>query len=198
MEEPRKIVAAMIKSPRRDANIRKGSGFSLGEINKAGKTVVLLKNYNIKIDYFRKSIHQSNIDVLKSLSLPEKKGKKRKPYTPKEKKIKAKPFKMKKKMAPPKTVKEDNKESLKKKEVPPKPKIVKKQKITTKKEMKALLLTDLSGLGVATAKKFQQVGVENISDLCKENPKELAMLVKGCSEDKIKKWIDEGKELLNS
>jgi len=47
----------------------------LAEIKAAGKTIALLKELNVKIDYFRKSTHEWNIEQLKALK-PLKKKKK--------------------------------------------------------------------------------------------------------------------------
>ena len=98
MEETNEKLIATIKSPSRDVHIRSGKGFSLAEIKAAGKDVMFLKQLNIKIDYFRKTMHTENVELLKSLKPPKKKGKQRKPFTPKEKKLKPKPFKVKKKI----------------------------------------------------------------------------------------------------
>ena len=57
-------------------------------------------------------------------------------------------------------------------------------------------LTELSGLGAATAKKFIELGVTDVEALCKEQPEELALLIKGVSVDRLKKWIEEGKGLI--
>ncbi|MFX0075300.1 MAG: ribosomal protein L13e [Candidatus Hermodarchaeota archaeon] len=65
--EDNKNVAAMAISPAKDAHIRKGKGFSLLEIKEAGKTVALLKELNINIDFFRKSKHDANVKLLKEL-----------------------------------------------------------------------------------------------------------------------------------
>lgn len=196
MENKPKMVA-LVKSPSKNAHIRKSEGFSLREIKEAGKTIDLLKKANIKIDYFRKSIYPDNIEKLKSIEVPKKKGKKREPFVKKEKK--KTPFKPKiekpkvKKVVKPKA-------PPKKPVVKEKPKPVKKEKLIKKeigiKEPKGTPLTDLSGLGVATAKKFIELGVNNIEELVKENPDELATLIKGVTLERIIKWIDEGKELL--
>ena len=73
-----------------------------------------------------------------------------------------------------------------------------KKKKKEKKEEKGTQLTKLSGLGAATEKKFQEVGVTNIEELVKEKPEELEMLIQGISAQRIIKWIEEGKELLAS
>ena len=57
-------------------------------------------------------------------------------------------------------------------------------------------LTELSGLGAATANKLIELGVNNIEDLVKENPSELAPLISGVSLERLTKWIEEGKELI--
>ena len=63
-------------------------------------------------------------------------------------------------------------------------------------EEKGIPLAELSGLGGATAKKFVELGVTTVEELCKEDPDELASLIKGVSTDRLKKWIKEGKELI--
>ncbi len=210
-ENEKKTYFAMVKSPAKNAHLRKGNGFSLAEIKAAGKSIALLREHKIKVDYFRKSAHEENIELLKPLKISEKKGKKRKPYEPKEKKIKKKPKAkkkvtpiMKKEITPEKSVKE---EKPKEKEIPAKkpkkePKIDEKpavKKISKEKvRTKEIPLTNLSGLGAATAKKFTKVGVENVEQLCKEDPAELGQLISGCTEARISKWIEEGKELLNN
>ena len=76
MEKEPSIIA-IVSSPGKDAHNRKGTGFSLKEIEEAGKNIELLKKLNIAIDYFRKSAHPRNIETLKSLKEP-KLGKKKK------------------------------------------------------------------------------------------------------------------------
>ncbi|MFW9874446.1 MAG: helix-hairpin-helix domain-containing protein, partial [Candidatus Thorarchaeota archaeon] len=56
--------------------------------------------------------------------------------------------------------------------------------------------TDLPGLGTATAKKFSELGVNTIEDLCEESPDELSALIKGVSADRLKVWIEEGKKMI--
>lgn len=194
MESKQKLIA-VVKSPSKDAHLREGEGFSLNEIKQAGKTVKLLEDLNIKIDYFRKSVHNENIEKLKSIEVPKKKGKKREPFVKKEKK--KTPFK-------PKIEKLKVKRVVKPKVTPakPVPKPIKKEKVKPAKiekvkvEPVGIPLTNLSGLGAATAKKFVELGVNTIEELIKENPEELAALIKGVSLDRLKKWIDEGKELI--
>ncbi|TFG25689.1 MAG: hypothetical protein EU529_00315 [Promethearchaeota archaeon] len=72
-----------------------------------------------------------------------------------------------------------------------------KPKPAPKPEEIEISLSKLSGLGSATAKKFQDLGVNSVEGLIKEDPEELAMLISGVSADRIKKWVEEGKELLN-
>ncbi|MFW9829726.1 MAG: helix-hairpin-helix domain-containing protein [Candidatus Thorarchaeota archaeon] len=190
--ETKQKITAKVKSPSKDARLREGKGFSLNEIGKAGKSIELLKDLNIKIDFFRKSIHPENIELLNVLEIPKKKGKKREPFVKKEKKrtpFKSEVKKLTKLKAP-----------LKKPIVKEKLKPIKKEKVVKKKiekkEGKALELTDLSGLGEATAKKFIELGVNNIEDLVKENPEELATLIKGVSLERLVKWIEEAKSLV--
>ena len=200
MENENKIVAVVL-SPAKTAHLRRGNGFSLEEIKKAGKTVESLKKLNIKIDYFRKSIHQSNVDQLKTLKPLDKKGKKREPFVLKEKKIT--PYKPKKEKVEAKPVKEE-KIPPKKKELKITPAKKEKEKIkatpikidAAKDETEKTPLTALSGLGAATAKKFLELGVDCVETLLKEDPDELGKLIKGCSPNQIRKWVQEGKELL--
>jgi len=208
MENYKNTVAIVI-SPAKDAHKREAKGFSLSEIKEAGKTPELLRALNINVDYFRRSKHESNIEQLKKLKPVGKKGKKKKPYVFKEKK--RTPFK-------PKVEKKVRKKPVKveKTEIKPKPKItkkapppkkeiekvelkpVKKEKKEKKEKLKSekTKLTSLSGLGPSAAKKLEELGVSCVEELIKENPGELAPLIKGISEERISKWCDEGKELL--
>ncbi|GAG54720.1 unnamed protein product [marine sediment metagenome] len=72
-----------------------------------------------------------------------------------------------------------------------------KPKPAPKPEEIEIPLAKLSGLGSATAKKFKELGVNSVEGLIEEDPEELAMLISGVSADRIKKWVQEGKELLN-
>jgi hypothetical protein len=190
MESKQKPIA-LVKSPSKDAHIREGEGFSLNEIKQAGKTIKLLEDLNIKIDYFRKSTYSENIEKLKSIEISKKKAKKRDSFVKKEKKrtsFKPKVEKPKVKRIP-KPTKPVPKPKKKEKIVPPK---LEKVKI----EAAGTPLTTLSGLGATTVKKFIELGVNNIEELCKENPEELALLLKGVSVKRLQNWIDEGKELI--
>ncbi|MHA1293339.1 MAG: ribosomal protein L13e [Promethearchaeota archaeon] len=202
MEE--KIIP-IVKSPSKKAHLRRGKGFSLKEIKIAGKNVKLLRDLKIPIDFFRKSVHNENIDKLKKIKAIKKPIKKKKPYVSKERIAKKETFKgyykkrilVKEKVIP----KEEpiKKEPTVKKPRTKKPSVKAKQvkKLKEPSEDKGIPLTKLPGLGPATAKKFEELGVNNVEQLCQENPKELAMLIKGCSEERIKNWIVEGKNLLN-
>lgn len=204
MENIENKIFAIVSSPSRDAHLRRGKGFSLAEIKMANKSVAFLKELKVSIDYFRRTAHKENIEKLKTLKTPEKKGKKKKPYIPKEKRVTVK-AKVKKKITPPK--KEEIMPEKPVEEVKPKAKAAstKKQKakvkaeekVEEKAEIKGIPLIELSGLGAATVKKFKEVGVENIEQLCKEKPEELSMLISGCSEERIRKWIEEGNKMLN-
>ncbi len=200
--ESKPTPVALVKSPSKDSHIRESNGFSLKEIQEAGKSIELLKKAKIKIDYFRKSVHNENIKMLKSFKFPSKEKKKKKPFIKKEKE--RTPFKSKKEK-----IKEKPKittaETVLKLEKKVKVKPAKKEKVkTTKIEKIEKLpspatgkpLTELSGLGEATAKKLIELGVENVEALCKEQPEELAPLIKGVSVERLKKWIEEGKELI--
>ncbi len=252
-------IEAIVKSPSREAHLRNGAGFSLGEIKSAGINVQMIKNMGARIDFFRRSVHKSNIELLKNLSVPEKKNKKRAPFVHREKNIRVRAKKVKKKVKLVKEIEEVSKKpSVKAKKIPkqkvkpptkaetisevkekeksipkekivplveeipkekiksiPKEKIVPlveeipKEKIKSKEKKKAekkekvkteekgTPLTSLSGLGSATAKKFIEVGVNSVEELIEENPEELILLISGISEERLKKWIDEGKVLLN-
>ena len=195
--ESKDALKSVVKSPARDAHIRLGEGFSLSEIEASGHSLEVIKNLNVKIDYFRNSSHENNIDLLKSIKIPASKKKKREPFVPKEKK--RTPFK-------PKTKKTRKKPTPTQKTTEIKPKVKPEEK--PKKEIKKQAakikpietdktpLTILSGLGPTTASKLNDIGVSCVEDLLKENPGELASLVKGCSEEKISKWMEEGKELI--
>ncbi len=196
-KEPTPIT--IVKSPAKDVHKRKGTGFSLKEIEDAGKTPDQLRKLNIKIDYFRKSAQLENIETLKSLKTPKLEKKKKKPFVLKEKK--KTPFKPKVEKIKPKA-KKPVEEKPKTAPTKPVPKPKKKEKVKTAKlkeistKPAGTPLTELSGLGGATANKFFELGVNNVEDLCKEKPEELAALIKGVSLDRLKKWIDEGKELM--
>lgn len=197
MQIKQKLIA-VVKSPSKNAYLREGNGFSLSEIKQAGKSIQLLEDLNIKIDYFRKSVYPENIEKLKSIEIPKKKGKKRESFVKKEKK--KTPFKPR--IEKPK-VKKPVKPKAPPTKAPPKPK--KKEKVKPIKEEKiqkapikptARPLTELSGLGATTAKKFIELGVNSVEDLVKEKPDELSTLIKGVSVERLIKWIEEGKELL--
>lgn len=189
----------MVTSPAKDAHKRKAKGFSLGEIKEAGKTVELLRKLNVDIDYFRKSKHESNVEELRKLKETGKKAKKKKPFVAKEKK--RTPFKPKAEKKPVKKVvaeKPAKPTKTAKKATAPKKERVKKEPKAIKKELPkadTTALTSLSGLGPATAKKFEDLGVSCAEELVKEDPAELAKLIKGVSEERIKNWIIECKEL---
>ena len=80
------------------------------------------------------------------------------------------------------------------KELTAKVKAIEKPKPVAKEEGTPLI--KLSGLGLTTAKKFENLGVTSIEALIKEDPVELAKLVKGCSEVKISTWMKEGERIL--
>ena len=190
-----KNVMAIVDSPSRNVHTRKGRGFSLKEISQSGKNVQDLKKMNVPIDLLRKSAHIENIEVLSELKLPKSTSRKRDPFTPKEKrKTEFKP-----KTEKPKVKKEVVSAPEKVKPIV-KPAPIKKDskmaevKVATPKGK--MLLTNLSGLGPATEKKLNELGVSCVEELLLEDPNELGQLIKGCSEDRIKKWIEEGKELV--
>jgi predicted flap endonuclease-1-like 5' DNA nuclease len=148
----------------------------------------------------RRSSHAVNVDILKNLKAESKKDKKKEPFTYKEKKRTT--FKVteeKVKAGPTEIEKEEIIPTEKGKKTP-----IKKEKVKVKKEVpitgeakkEGLPLNSLSGLGPASVSKFKDLGVETVDQLIKEDPSELASLLKGISEERIKKWIEEGKELL--
>ncbi len=184
--EKRQSLIPIVKSPARDAHLRNGSGFSLPEISSAGHNIQTLKKLGIQIDYRRQSAHEKNVKLLKSLKISDKKQKKREPFVAKEKKrtgFKPKTEKKKQRVKP----------AIKKQKVKEEPK---KEKEEVKQIETGTPLTELQGLGPATAKKLNELGVSSVEDLLKEKPEELGTLVKGCTEDRFKKWIEEGKELI--
>ncbi|MFW9971367.1 MAG: helix-hairpin-helix domain-containing protein [Candidatus Odinarchaeota archaeon] len=192
--ETKQKITAYVKSPSKSVKSREGNGFSLSEIKQANQSIELLKGMNIQIDYFRKSAHQENIAKLKVIEITKKKGKKRKSFVKKEKK--RTPFKP---ISGKKIKKKPVKPKIAPKKAVPKPK--KKEKIIPVKieeEQKVVgtPLTELSGLGSATAKKFYELGVNTIEELVKENPDELSTLIKGVSLERLAKWIEEGREIL--
>lgn len=198
-----KNTVAVVISPAKDAHKREAKGFSLSEIKEAGKTTELLRVLNINVDYFRRSKHELNVEQLKKLKPVSKKVKKKKPYVFKEKKrtpFKPKVEKVRKK--PAKVEKTEQKPKITKKAPPPKKEVEKITVTPAKKEKKEKLkpektkLTSLTGLGPAAAKKLEELGVSCVEELMKENPGELAALIKGLSEERISKWCDEGKEML--
>ncbi len=199
MEE--KIVA-IVKSPAKTHHKRKGNGFSISEIKKAGKTIQQLKEINTKIDYFRKSTYDFNVEILKKIKVPKKKGEKREPFEKKEKK--RTPFKPEIKKIKRKPLKKQPIKEKKAKPISTKKSVSIEKPITQKIPKQKVIpsqgtgtpLTNLQGLGPKTKDKFTEVGVNNVEDLIKESGEELSMLIKGVSLDSIKKWIEEGKQLL--
>ncbi|MEJ2248907.1 MAG: hypothetical protein P8Y97_04515 [Candidatus Lokiarchaeota archaeon] len=177
-------ITAMVYSPARTRHLREGDGFSIPEINKSNRTIDELKRLKIKVDYDRRSSHSFNIEKLNELEVPEIKRKSRKPFIKKEKKRTA--------FIPPTIEKVEIKEKAK-------PKIKKEKKVEKEPDSKVteiIPLTELDGIGPATEDKFKQLGIEGIQDLIKEDPKELATLIKGASEEGISNWIEQGKKIL--
>jgi predicted flap endonuclease-1-like 5' DNA nuclease len=193
--ESKKKLNPIVNSPARDAHQRKGNGFSLLEIKTAGYSIDTIKSFNIKIDYNRRSIYEKNVELLKTIEVPKTKGKKREPFVAKQKT--RTPFKPKSKKPIKKAVKEVKKPVKTKLEVKSKEIKPKKSKIIEKAIASDMTpLNELSGLGPATEKKFNELGVDCVEALLSENPEELAPLIKGCSEERIRKWIEEGKDLV--
>jgi len=199
--ENNKNIVAMVISPAKDAHLRSGKGFSLSEITEAGKTVEILRDLNVDIDFFRRSKHETNIEELKKLKPVNKKTKKKKPYEFKEKTRTAFKPKVEKAKKIPVKVKKVTQEPKAIKKVPtPKKEKIKKERKSAKRELpttETTKLTLLSGLGPTTAKKFEELGVSCVEELVNEDPAELATLIKGVSEERIINWISECKELLN-
>lgn len=191
-------VIATVKSPSKSSHWRRAKGFSFEEIRQSGRDLKQLKEFNIDIDCFRKSAYQENIEILKSLKIEEETIDKRKPFVPKERKrTPFKPNKEKPKAKPRKVIQKAPKEPI----IKEKQDTIKKEKIKSRKAEKAKIeegtsLTELPGLGTATAKKFIELGINSIEDLCKENPEEIAPLIKGVSIDRCKNWIEDGKEII--
>ncbi|MFX1572552.1 MAG: ribosomal protein L13e [Promethearchaeota archaeon] len=193
MESKEKFIAN-VKSPSRGGHLRVGKGFSLNEIKQAGLTVKLLEELNIKIDHFRKSVHPENIEKLKKIEIPKKKDTKREAFVKKEKKKTTfKPKKEKVRVKPKKVIEKAPKKLPVKKELKKLKKIKKEKEIS---EKKGTPLTEIPGLGDTIEKRFFDLGVNNIEELIKENPEEIAALVSGVSLKRLKKWIEEGKEII--
>ena len=92
-----------------------------------------------------------------------------------------------------KQLKKKSKKTIKKKDQ----KIIQKAQIKkSKKAIKQIPLTKLSRLGSKTEEKFKSLGIKSVNDLIKEKPSDLAKLISGVSQDSIKNWIEEGKELV--
>ena len=69
-------------------------------------------------------------------------------------------------------------------------------KIKEKFQEKPIKLTKLNRLGPKTEEKFREVGIYSVNELIGENPEDLAKKIDGASQNTIKKWIEEGKKLL--
>ena len=191
-----KEVSATVISPSKKVNLRNGRGFSLLEIKESGKSIQELKNLNVSIDFLRKSSHKENIEALKNIKITKSASKKRKAFQPKEKRRTE--FKPKKEKP---AIKEEKDKVPKKAKAVEKPVPIQQEPQRAKVESKAiskdrLPLTELPGLGPTTEKKFVELGVNSVEELLLEDPSELAKLIKGCSEERIKTWIEEGKELV--
>lgn len=198
MENKTEIIAT-VKSPARSAHLRKGKGFSLAEIIESRRDINQLQKLGIKIDYLRKSAHPENIEKLKKLKILKKDGVKKKPFIKKERKrTPFKPREEKPKEIQKEVVEKAPKKPTAKKGAKPakkeKSKQVKAEKI--KPVEKGMPLDKLAGLGATTAKKLIDLGVNDVETLCKEDLEELAPLIKGVSVDRLKKWVEEGKELI--
>jgi len=74
-----------------------------------------------------------------------------------------------------------------------KPKKITKKKVIKKPPIK---LTVLEKLGPSTEEKLMEIGIPDVQTLIKEDPKEVASLVSGCSEERVIKWIEAGKKLV--
>ncbi|NHJ26099.1 MAG: hypothetical protein EAX89_16090 [Candidatus Lokiarchaeota archaeon] len=191
--ETNKKPEALVISPSKDGHKRIGTGFSLLEIKEAGKSIELLHENNLKIDYMRRSSHATNVDLLKKVKPLSKKVKKREPFTFKQKTRTPFVAKEEKPKAKPSKIEKEELISKEKKE-----KVKLKKEVSKKEESKVegLPLSSLSGLGPTTVSKFKELGVDNLEQLIKEDPDELGTLIKGVSVERIKKWIEEAKEIL--
>ncbi|MFO7797814.1 MAG: helix-hairpin-helix domain-containing protein [Promethearchaeati archaeon] len=69
-------------------------------------------------------------------------------------------------------------------------------KIAEKSQIKPIKLTKLNRLGPKTEEKFREVGIDSVNELIDKDPGELAKKIDGASQNTIKKWIEEGKKLL--
>lgn len=68
------IPPPMVKSPKiiKERGVaafpRVGRGFSIGEIKQAGLTVQLARQFNIPLDFRRRSVHQHNVENLRKFA----------------------------------------------------------------------------------------------------------------------------------
>lgn len=57
-------IVPVVKSPKA-RKLRKGKGFSIGELKQAGVTIELAKKLGIRIDRRRRSVKEENVKILK-------------------------------------------------------------------------------------------------------------------------------------
>ncbi|TFF99643.1 MAG: hypothetical protein EU542_08855 [Promethearchaeota archaeon] len=69
-------------------------------------------------------------------------------------------------------------------------------KIKEKAQIQPIKLTKLNRLGPKTEEKFRDIGIHSVNELIDKNPGELAKIIDGASQNTIRKWIEEGKKLL--
>ncbi len=60
------MIRPIVKSPK--GKLRKGKGFSIGELKEAGLTIEKAKKLKISVDKRRKTIFQHNVEKLKEIA----------------------------------------------------------------------------------------------------------------------------------
>jgi outer membrane biosynthesis protein TonB len=182
----------LIKYSKKQFSMRKGRGFSLEEIKKAGLNLDIIKREKIRFDPRRTSSYEQNIEILKSISIKPKK----KPVIKEKQPVKKeKIIKKKKKVEKKEPVKEIKPKKEKKIEAKPK-KVKAKVKSEIEIDKNAIKeLTTISGLTETDAKKLIAIGVLNKKDLL-EMAEDLDILSEetGISLTKMKKWISKNKK----
>jgi len=69
---PQAAPIAMVMKPRYPGQVRRGKGFSLGELRQAGLTPEAAEKLGIKVDRRRRSVHQGNVEALRALLKPRR------------------------------------------------------------------------------------------------------------------------------
>jgi len=64
----RKLIRPVVLSPG-SAKPKLGTGWSEGEIRSAGLTRKQLRKLHLRIDKFRRTVHQDNVEILKKIRL---------------------------------------------------------------------------------------------------------------------------------